>query len=357
MRYLVAITALALTAPGCGTDSGGSAGADASQAQLDAQAGSSDAGVTDTDARVDPGADANTSPLADPAMPGSVPWSSSSETIQVGDQSIPLSLFVPDPASPHPVIVFTHGFMLEPSLYASYGEQLASWGYVVVMPKLPGSALSPTTHRELADLLAGVLDWIADAATAGGALADHADPSHLGLAGHSMGGKVSLLVATEDARVKAVFGVDPVDTGSPLGNDPVGYPSVTPELMPQITAPLVLLGETTNATSSFGQACAPADNNFQQYYTAAQSPAVSIDVAGANHMSFLDDPNCGLTCSVCSAGSDDPAVTRTLTRKYMTAFFEISLRGDDRYRSYLVGTHMQTDINAGLVSSAHKNGL
>jgi len=356
MRYLVAIMAVALTAPGCGTDSADSPGgpADAGQTQPDARAGTTDASAH-TDAA--PGADAGTSPLADPAMPGSVPWSQSSETIHVGDQTIPLTLYVPDPAGAYPIIVFTHGFMLEPSLYASYGEQLASWGYVVVMPQLPGSALAPKTHRELADLLAGVLDWIDDAATAGGALADHADTTHLGLAGHSMGGKVSLLVATEDARVKAVFGVDPVDTGAPFGNDPVGYPSVTPELMGQITVPLVLLGETVNATASFGQACAPADNNFQQYYDAAQSPAVSIDVAGANHMSFLDDPNCGLTCSVCSAGSDDPAVTRKLTRKYMTAFFEMSLRGDDRYRSYLAGVPMQADIDAELVSSVHKNGL
>ncbi len=357
MRTSIAMVVLGLVTAGCGSNSPGSQG----QGGADGGAGPSvdggGAGAPDSGGG-GTGPDAGTA-VSDPGSPGPSDWDPSSESIDVGGQTIPLTIYVPRTPGPHPAIVFTHGFMLAPSDYASYGEHLASWDYVVVMPKLPGDVLSQQTHRALADMLVGVLDWIDTAAAdQGGPLGGKVDTARIGMAGHSMGGKLSLLVAAGDDRPKAVFGVNPVDTGSPLGGSPADYPSVTPELMPQITAPLALLGETTNGSAGgLGQACAPADNNFQQYYAAAASPAIQIEVVGANHMSFLDDPNCGFTCSVCSAGTDDPSVTRMLTQRYMTAFFETRLRGDSRYQVYLTGAPMQADINAGKVKVEHKNGF
>jgi hypothetical protein len=173
-----------------------------------------------------------------------------------------------------------------------------------------------------------------------------------------MGGKLSLLVASEDSRPVAVFGVDPVDAGGgPLGGSEADFPSVTPALMPQITIPMVLLGETVNATGGLGGACAPAADNFHQYYLHAESKALEIEILGANHMSFLDDPACGFTCSACPEGSDDKATTRMLSRRYMTAFFHVFLRSQDGYRSYLSGAAMDTDEVEGLVLSESKNGF
>jgi dienelactone hydrolase len=298
--------------------------------------------------------------VREPADPGTHTSSTSSEGVTLGIHTVPVTLYLPDGAGPFPVVVFTHGFMLSPALYASYGDHLASWGYAVVMPELPGSMMAPTTHRELKELLRGLLDWIdAEGDNPSGPFAGRADPTRLGLAGHSMGGKISLLVATEDARPRAVFGVDPLDAaGGPFGGDPVDYPSVTPELMPAIAVPLGLLGETVNATGgTFGQACAPAEDNFQQYYQHAVSPALEIEVLGANHMSFLDNPDCGLTCSMCSAGTDDPAVTRAVTRRYLTAIFEVFVRGDAAYRPYLDGAAIAADVTAGLITTQHKNNL
>ncbi len=332
---------------GAGADAGGGAGADAGPPGTD---GRPDAGGTTTP---DGGA-----AVTDPGQAGPESWGSDTQTIDVGGESIPLTIYLPDSTGPHPTIVFTHGFTLEPSMYASYGEHLASWGYAVILPKLPGSVFSSKTHRELADLLEGVLDWIdANASDTAGPLKGRVDTGALALAGHSMGGKLSLLVASEDARPKAVFGVNPVDSGSPLSSNPDDYPSVTPERMPDITVPLGLLGETVNASAGLGQACAPADDNFQQYYAYADSPAVQIEVLGANHMSFLDDPNCGFTCSACSAGTDDPATTRRLTQRYMTAFFQVVLRDQSAYAAFLTGSEMQADVSAGLVLTEHKNGL
>jgi hypothetical protein len=226
---------------------------------------------------------------------------------------------------------------------------------------MPGGLIGGPTHRDLADYLEAILDWIeGPGAAPGGLLQGKADATRLGLAGHSLGGKISLLVASEDARPRAVFGVDPVDAaGGPLATDPTQYPSVTPERMGTVDVPLVLLGETVNATCSglMCQACAPESDNFHQYFGNASSPALEIEVKGANHMSFLDDPSCGMTCSVCPQGTDDPAVTRWVTRRAMTAFFNVELAGIEAYRDYLTGAAMNAEVADGLVAIATRNGF
>jgi len=318
------------------------------------------------DADGDPAADVETEDGAeipdDPAEAG--PLASSQtlvEDVPVGEgvlaPTVDLTIFLPDGAGPFPVVVFTHGFMLGPGAYTSYGQHLASWGFIVVMPQMPGGIMPPN-HRELKEYLGKILDWIdGNASDPSGPLLGRADPARLGLSGHSMGGKISLLLCTEDSRPTASFTVDPVDAaGMPLAN-PVDYPSVTPELMDRITVPIGLVGETVNATPSGGQACAPAEDNFHQYYLYAASPALEIEVIGANHMSFLDNPDCGLACSVCPAGTDDPAVTKRLTQRAMTAFYLVFLCGRTDYMAYLTGDPMAADETAGLVLQDSKNGF
>lgn len=316
----------------------------------------SDPGQTDP-GQPDPGPP----PITNPGGPGKLAFFQSSGEILAGGKSIPLTLYLPEGNGPFPVIVFTHGFQLGPGDYKTTADHLASWGFVVVLPSLPGSLFSPSTHKTLKEYLIAILDWIQDKADdPSGPLAGKADAEAIGLAGHSMGGKISLLTASADGRPKAVFGVDPVDAaGGPFGGDPVDYPSVTPELMPQIMVPLGLLGETVNATCSgfLCQACAPQEDNFQQYYIHATSPAIEIEVVGASHMSFLDNPDCGLACSVCPKGTDDPDVTRMLTRRYLTAFFNVYLKSEAPFADYLTGAAMAEDATAGLVLTDSKNGF
>jgi chlorophyllase len=305
--------------------------------------------------------DLGVEPVSDPGVTLAGGTVKGSE-VSVSGKSIPIEIYLPDGGGPFPMVLFLHGFQLSAKDYASYGKHLASWGYVVVAPTMPSGLLGigGPTHVELKQYLAGLLDWAQQDATAGTSVLEHkANVESVGLAGHSMGGKISLLLATEDPRVDAVFGIDPVDSSGPIPMSPQSYPSVTPELMPKIKAPLALLGETLNGTCSgfLCQPCAPEADNFHQYYLYAQSPAIEIEVKGANHMSFLDNPNCGLACSVCQAGTDDPATTRMLTRRYMTAFFNVLLKGQTGYDQFLSGDGMQADEAAGLVASQVKNGF
>lgn len=82
-----------------------------------------------------------------------------------------------------------------------------------------------------------------------------------------------------------------------------------------------------------------------------------VELIGASHMSFLDNPNCGLTCSACPAGTDDPAETRRLTRGLMVAFLKGELDEDNTFDTHLVGDSMQQKIAAGVVTMQAKNGF
>ena len=228
------------------------------------------------------------------------------------------------------------------------------------MPELPGTLFDAPSYVQSRDWFVGVLDWIeGEGNTVAGPLGGRADPTLLAVGGHSRGGKVSLLTAVSDPRPSLVLGIDPIDTTGGPGTMPSPQnPSVTPELMSMIDARLALIGETVNATASgFGSACAPEDNNFRQYFMHATSPAIEIEFVGANHMSFLDNPNCGLPCNACPAGTDVPTQTLLMTRGYVVAFLQAYLRQDASFEPWLVGAPMQNDVASGLVLTSTANGF
>ncbi len=303
---------------------------------------------------------------ADPGESGALAVARSRATLEIPGGLFPTNIAMeidrPQGAGPgpFPVVVFMHGFQLGPNDYTSYGTHLASWGYVTIRPQLPAYIGGPN-HVQLAEQVGSILDWVeANADDPEGPLAGLADLERVVLAGHSLGGKLSFLVATQDVRPRAVVGVDPVDAaGGPIPLPPQQYPSVTPERMGDLAVPFLVIGETTNATcEGFGcQACAPEADNFAQYFEHAASPAMQIEVAGANHMSVLDNPDCGLACAVCARGDDDPAVTRLLTRRYLTAFLQVFVRGEDAWRPWIDGAGLASDVEAGLITAETANDL
>ena len=271
---------------------------------------------------------------------------------------IELTTFVPDGEGPFEPVIIVHGFGLAPVYYKSLAEHLASHGYLATLIDLNASTNPRPSHAEMATYLADAVDWLEDQNADGAALAGLMDMEKLAFVGHSMGGKLSLLLASTDARPQAVFAIDPVDALPPLQMPSSEFPSVTPELMGDIDIPVVYVGETTNAMSAgLGQACAPAADNFQQYYMYSTGPALEIDVKGANHMSFIEPDLLCLACLACSQGTDDPEVTRALTRRWMVAFFDLILRGDDSQRAWLTGAGMQAEVDQQRVTIQTKNGF
>ena len=296
------------------------------------ESGAGDAAAA-LDGRAPDGAASDAGLLPDPDADGpyAITERDTTTTVATTGDTVAIHVASPNAAGTYPVIVIAHGFQLPPAQYYSYVKRLASFGYVALTVDFPTSLGGNDNPRQAKDLLGG-LDWAKADATVGGKV----DAAKAGMSGHSLGGKLALLAATMDARVKASFVLDPVDSGGPGG---CNAPScvVVKSLMPGLTVPTAFLGETTDATGTF-QACAPAADNFTTFYAQAKTPSMQITALGANHMSFLDDlSSCGFTCTFCKAATASNAQVSGMARALMVAFYERHLRGNAAYATYLDG--------------------
>lgn len=250
--------------------------------------------------------------------------------IAISTRTAAATTFVPTGApSPRPLVVISPGFQMARSQYASYAHHLATWGMTVVLADYADQSFSPD-HQQLADDIKAVITWALAQASLG------ADSTKIATAGHSLGGKLSMLVAADDPRVTAVIGWDPVDGGS--------APTVVPKLA-SIHAAIAVIGETTDGTGG-GMPCAPAAQNFQTFYGAAPSPALEMTIANADHMDWVDDPSC-LLCSFCTAGTAPSELARAATRRLDVAWLRKQLLGDAAMTSWLASP---PEVAAGTAS-------
>jgi len=262
-------------------------------------------------------------------------------TYAAGERTMDVRIYLPSDlaAGPFPLVVLSHGFQLNGEGYNVLGDRLASHGFVVVSPSYGDSLFNALSHTALAQIVVATIDWAAaENARSGSALFGHLDLDNIGVTGHSRGGKQSIYAAILDPRIKAVFGIDPVDSGPPFGgNDPVAYPSLTPERMGELTVPFAAVGAGRGGETTFGglgPACAPAADNYQAYFDAAGAPAFEYLVGDAGHLDFVDD--CGFLCTTCGQGSD-ATVGRNFAAQTAVAFFKVFLAADESYRPWVDG--------------------
>ncbi len=322
----------AASAPSGGGDTGG----DASTAETGGNGGGDEGGAAPSSGSTTSTSAGGGGAFHDPDLAGPYATAETTDSITAVDGS-DMALFAAYPtagpsAGPYPVIVVAHGFQIPASKYASYVRRLATHGFVALTADYPTSFLGVSNVDNAADLLAA-LDWAATAP----ALVGIADAGRAGMTGHSMGGKLALLAASFDDRIKAAITLDPVD-GS-MGCSPSDCPDVS-NLMP-LAIPTGFLGETTDAVGTL-QACAPAADNFHTFYAGTTSPSIEVTVIGANHMSFIDDvAGCGFTCGLCNPATADVAAVHALSLAYVTAFYRRWLGGEVAYDAFLTGAEAQ----------------
>ncbi len=255
--------------------------------------------------------------------------------------------------TPSPVVVFNHGFLLGAEVYRSYGERLASHGLVVALPTFPMTFFN-VHHGELALDVRFVVDTLlAESGDPSSALHGRIDEARIGLSGHSLGGKLSLLEAVSDERIRAIGVLDPVDTGNPLFENPRRYPSVAPELMPQIRAPLLIVGaELGDRLVSFSP-CAPADDNYQRFFEAANPPAIEITQLDVGHGQYVDEGAESATMA-CAVGDVSDDWVRSSSVAYLTAFFLDTLF-DEPGASAWLEQRLDEDERAGRIIVRRKS--
>lgn len=206
--------------------------------------------------------------------------------------------------APYPAISFGHGFLQPPERYRSILEHLATWGYFVIATE-SGLELFPN-HRTYSEDMHHCLTYLEQ---------QHAEPTsplfgqvatgQFGISGHSMGGGASILAAAADTRIKAVANLAAAETN----------PSAI-QASPNVTVPHCLISGSADTIT-------PLQSNGLRMYNAGFAPKMLPVIQGGWHCGFQDTSIIG-----CDSGPMSRATQLQITRRLLTAFFELYLRNN-----------------------------
>ncbi len=226
---------------------------------------------------------------------------------------------------PYPMIAFGHGFGMQKSYYTSFYRHFASWGYIVIAPQFPDYQ-----NKEMAYDLLYCLQYLRDQhGTTGSFLYASVDTAHPGLTGHSMGGGAGLLAASYDSRILAVA------------------PMAAAETNPSAIAAMTGIQGAVCLVAASKDGITPPSTNQQPMYNAAHAFKSLPLFLGANHTRFMDyagwdwtDPN----------GTMTRTEQQRLSRKYITAVFNLFLKRDPAYWTYVYGAKAKSEPKVSLSS-------
>jgi dienelactone hydrolase len=231
-------------------------------------------------------------------------------------------------AGTFPTIAFGHGFNMGYLDYTQICSHLASWGYVVISPDVQNGF--SVSHLEFAKQLAACLNYFQiQGADNQSDFFQHVD-AMTGVCGHSMGGGASCLVPGVYPDIDAVSGFAPAETN----------PSAITALGTYAGPYQVISGSSDNT--------APETTNQTPMYNAATGTKQWVSITGGAHCKFSDGTTiCDL---VSSAGSVTRPFQIYLTKKYVTAFFNHTLKGDADAMPFLCGDSLLADQQRSYIS-------
>jgi predicted dienelactone hydrolase len=234
-------------------------------------------------------------------------------------------------AGRYPVVLFSHGASGEPT-HASYlTEHLASWGFVVVAPPHPGNTkqdgacntecLADSFINRLPDVIFTLDQVLALKNEASDPLAGIIDPDRAAMTGFSFGGMTAVRTAPEH-RFDAIVGIAPA------------VPTSLIDIGRQLDVPIFVV--------SGGEDIAVPAPQVKQFYDALPANVAHylLYFPKAHHTNFQDI--CQEACDLASERGHE------LINRYVTAFLETYLIGNDRYARYLErGEPPDAELTAG----------
>jgi len=256
-----------------------------------------DRGVLDADARLlAPG---------DAAGPGPLPVTAATVNVGGWDDGFSVSVYQPS-GQPQlrPAVVFLPARAAPEWQYDSYARALASRGFVVALRTWYGFL---RTDPELAADARTIADWLIRHGLA--------RAGDIGVAGHSMGGKASIMAALADPRFAAVVAIDP---------DENGYTHVARGPIAGLRVPLLVIGAEV-AYKAF-RLCATPDGNYRSFWRHAPPGTTELTLLGADHVQVMDSPD-EPGMGICRVGKVDSQKVRLLSRAATVAFLLRQLSG------------------------------
>lgn len=243
--------------------------------------------------------------------------------------------------STYPLVLVAPPEFTDPVAMRPYADRLVSHGFLVALY----SPMNETNHMAYRDAAKSLLDtFVANAAQ------QRIDTQRLGLVGYQLSGKIAAALAAADTRVGGLFLIDPVDSFAASG--PIDGISELSKVTLAGGATVALLG--TGLATTGNPPCvqqSPRLNSYQDFYSAARSPAVGISFGGANLADFIE----GYYDTACYKDSTAPRTrTQDLSKKYMTAYFQWSLKARARSREYLLGNDFNADMQSAMLTRLSK---
>jgi predicted dienelactone hydrolase len=210
------------------------------------------------------------------------------------------------------LVLLVHGHCGSRTNYEYLAESLASWGFVVAAPGLPGVQAAECDGSAAADPqedVAFVLRTLRDRLGPAAVWAKRLRRGRIGLVAHSLGAWLGLEAARVDADVRVLVLLAPF-LGNLHGGDLEG-------LRPR--RPVLVMGGTADATIPF--------ESSAHFFEDLPGPAVLVKLEGGTHSGFGDDALPG----------DPVGVGRQheLTRRYAIGFLRRHLARDRRFARFL----------------------
>lgn len=231
---------------------------------------------------------------------------------------------------PYPAITFGHGYLQSVSRYQSTLEHLATWGFFVIASESE-SGFFPN-HSNFANDLIYCLNYLES---------QNQNPNspyyrsllsgNYGASGHSMGGGCSLLAASRDSRIRAVSNLAAAETN----------PSAV-QAMQNISVAVQLISGSSDTIT-------PVNQHGQLMFNAGSPPKQIPIIIGAWHCGFMDSSSFG-----CDNGPLNRTTQLQITRRLLTTFFSLHLKGDQNTWSFVWGPAL---LENSQINTQHDSGL
>eukprot|EP00241_Pyramimonas_parkeae_P012576 CAMPEP_0114251782 /NCGR_PEP_ID=MMETSP0058-20121206/15465_1 /TAXON_ID=36894 /ORGANISM="Pyramimonas parkeae, CCMP726" /LENGTH=269 /DNA_ID=CAMNT_0001365629 /DNA_START=60 /DNA_END=868 /DNA_ORIENTATION=- len=254
---------------------------------------------------------------------------------------------------------------MAPSLMATDYKDLlshvASHGYIVMAPQIynPLAVVTTSVKTEQAKALATQV-WVAQNISSCLPAGVSVDSSQgVFVAGHSRGGGVAYLTATERPHtapaVAGYIGVDPVDTKlvpmfflrkSALKNSAVRARNSAPPTWPSLVYGAGL--------GSQKPACAPEGSNHAEFYSESTAPSWHVVADAAGHMDLLDDQLGWISrtaMNVCKQSKLQRSQVRPWLGGLIVAFLQDTVQRSSFSDPFVTGTSKQSHVETFLNSS------
>ncbi|MDJ0697963.1 MAG: hypothetical protein QNJ49_05735 [Mastigocoleus sp. MO_167.B18] len=251
-----------------------------------------------------------------------------------------------------PVALMLQGALVDKSDYSNYAAQVASYGFVVVVPNDERSVVNPATGEAFTGLFAqqqqvnDVLNqMVIEDNNPSSPIADIVDTDKLGLLGHSFGGSVGLGALQDDICLPGICSEDYVQPPELMAGIFYGTSfrdPITNEFLP-------VNNEDIPTGLIFGNrdSVIQPSSTEETYDEIINPPKALITVDGANHYGITNEDN--LIREPSRPTLDQEIAVETIAR-WSGLFLRAHLLGDSGAFDYVYNTGDTLDPNVDVIS-------